>query len=99
MPSFSTARAARFAMPPPSTRTSGSSCVWPAAARAPGSRRWIPMASEPTFEQARDELEQVVRRLEDGGTTLEEALTLWERGEELYRLCRARLDAAEERIA
>jgi exodeoxyribonuclease VII small subunit len=57
------------------------------------------MASEPTFEQARDELEQVVRRLEDGGTTLEEALTLWERGEELYRLCRARLDAAEERIA
>jgi exodeoxyribonuclease VII small subunit len=57
------------------------------------------MASEPTFEQARDELEQVVRRLEDGGTTLEEALALWERGEELYRLCRARLDAAEERIA
>jgi exodeoxyribonuclease VII small subunit len=57
------------------------------------------MATEPTFEQARDELEQVVRRLEDGGTTLEEALTLWERGEELYRLCRARLDAAEERIA
>jgi exodeoxyribonuclease VII small subunit len=57
------------------------------------------MASEPTFEQARDELEQVVRRLEDGGTTLEEALTLWERGEELYRLCRAGLDAAEERIA
>jgi exodeoxyribonuclease VII small subunit len=57
------------------------------------------MASEPSFEQARDELEQVVRRLEDGGTTLEEALALWERGEELYRLCRARLDAAEERIA
>jgi len=50
------------------------------------------------FEQARDELEAVVRALEDGGTTLEQALALWERGEQLYRLCRERLDAAEERI-
>jgi exodeoxyribonuclease VII small subunit len=53
----------------------------------------------PTFEQARAELEQVVRRLEDGNTTLDEALTLWERGEELYRICAAKLDAAEERVA
>jgi exodeoxyribonuclease VII small subunit len=50
------------------------------------------------FEQARDELEQVVRALEDGGTTLEQALALWERGEQLYRICRERLDAAEVRI-
>ena len=59
------------------------------------------MAAEegPTFEQARGELEQVVRRLEDGNTTLDEALTLWERGEELYRLCAAKLDEAEERVA
>jgi exodeoxyribonuclease VII small subunit len=53
----------------------------------------------PTFEQARTELEQVVRRLEDGNTSLDEALTLWERGEELYRLCAAKLDEAEERVA
>ena len=40
-----------------------------------------------------------MQRLEDGSTTLEEALALWERGEELYRFCRARLDEAEARIA
>jgi exodeoxyribonuclease VII small subunit len=53
----------------------------------------------PTFEQARAELEQVVRKLEDGNTTLDEALALWERGEELYRVCAAKLDVAEERVA
>lgn len=53
----------------------------------------------PTFEQARAELEQVVRRLEDGNTSLDEALALWERGEELYRICAAKLDSAEERVA
>jgi exodeoxyribonuclease VII small subunit len=53
----------------------------------------------PTFEVARAELEQVVRRLEDGNTSLDEALALWERGEELYRLCAAKLDEAEERVA
>ena len=52
----------------------------------------------PSFEEARAELEQVVRRLEDGNTSLDEALALWERGEELYRVCAARLDAAEERV-
>jgi exodeoxyribonuclease VII small subunit len=45
------------------------------------------------YEQARDELIEVVRRLEAGGTTLEESLALWERGEELDG-ARARLDAA-----
>lgn len=54
---------------------------------------------EPTFEQARDELEQIVRRLEDGSTTLDEALTLWERGEALHALCRAKLDQADRRVA
>jgi exodeoxyribonuclease VII small subunit len=53
----------------------------------------------PTFEVARAELEEVVRRLEDGNTSLDEALALWERGEELYRLCAAKLDEAEERVA
>ena len=54
---------------------------------------------ELSFEEARDELERVVQALEDGRTSLDEALALWERGEQLYRACRARLDAAEERIA
>jgi exodeoxyribonuclease VII small subunit len=53
---------------------------------------------ELSFEAARDELEQVVQRLEDGSTSLEEALALWERGEALYRACRTRLEAAEARI-
>jgi exodeoxyribonuclease VII small subunit len=55
-------------------------------------------AEELSFEAARDELEQVVQRLEDGSTSLEQALALWERGEELYRVCRSRLEAAEARI-
>lgn len=41
------------------------------------------------YEQARDELIEVVRRLEAGGTTLEESLALWERGEELAKVCGA----------
>ncbi|MEV5430103.1 exodeoxyribonuclease VII small subunit [Streptomyces sp. NPDC052701] len=50
------------------------------------------------YEQARDELIEVVRRLEAGGTTLEESLALWERGEELARICRRRLDGARARL-
>jgi len=57
------------------------------------------MSEEPTFEQARDELEQIVHRLEDGSTSLDEALALWERGETLHALCRAKLDQAEARVA
>ena len=57
------------------------------------------MSDEMTFEQARAELEQIVRRLEDGQISLDESLKLWERGEQLHALCRARLDAAEERVA
>jgi exodeoxyribonuclease VII small subunit len=52
------------------------------------------------YEQARDELIEVVRRLEAGGVGLEESLVLWERGEALAAICeqwlagaRARLDA------
>ena len=53
---------------------------------------------EPTFEQAQAELEQIVDRLERGQTPLDEALKLWERGEELYAFCRDKLDAAEGRV-
>ncbi|GGO34557.1 exodeoxyribonuclease VII small subunit [Streptomyces lasiicapitis] len=50
------------------------------------------------YEQARDELIEVVRRLEAGGTTLEESLALWERGEELAAACRRWLDGARARL-
>ena len=53
---------------------------------------------ELTFEQARAELEQIVRKLEDGQTSLDESLQLWERGEQLHALCLARLNQAEERV-
>jgi exodeoxyribonuclease VII small subunit len=52
----------------------------------------------PTFEAAQEELEEIVQRLESGETPLDEALSLWQRGEELYRLCRERLDAAQGKI-
>ena len=51
------------------------------------------MSEELTFEQARQELERIVERLERGEAGLDEAIALWERGEELYGLCRGRLDA------
>ncbi len=56
-------------------------------------------ASALSYEAARDELVEVVRRLESGGTTLEESLALWERGEELAAACQRWLDGARERLA
>ncbi|NDA60041.1 MAG: exodeoxyribonuclease VII small subunit, partial [Actinobacteria bacterium] len=41
--------------------------------------------SEPTFEEAREELAEIVAKLEAGGLTLEESLALWNRGEEVAR--------------
>jgi exodeoxyribonuclease VII small subunit len=55
-------------------------------------------AAEPSFEDAQQELEQIVERLERGEASLDEAIQLWERGEELYRVCASKLDAAEGRI-
>ncbi len=52
----------------------------------------------PSFELARDELADVVRRLEAGGATLEESLALWERGEELAAICQRWLDDARTRL-
>ncbi|MCB0906140.1 MAG: exodeoxyribonuclease VII small subunit [Nocardioidaceae bacterium] len=51
-----------------------------------------------TYEAAREELIDVVRRLEAGGTTLEESLALWERGEQLARRCQEWLDGARARL-
>jgi exodeoxyribonuclease VII small subunit len=53
----------------------------------------------PSYEQARDELIEVVRRLETGGVPLEEALALWERGEALAVVCQTWLDGARARLA
>jgi len=53
---------------------------------------------EPTFESAQRELDAIVERLESGAASLDEAIRLWERGEELYRFCLARLDRAQGRI-
>jgi exodeoxyribonuclease VII small subunit len=50
------------------------------------------------YEQARDELIEVVRRLETGGSSLEESLALWERGEALAKVCRHWLEGARARL-
>ena len=51
-----------------------------------------------SYEAARDELVETVRRLEAGGTTLEESLALWERGEELATICQQWLDGVRKRL-
>ena len=56
------------------------------------------MSQAPTFEDAQRELEQIVERLERGEAGLDEAIQLWERGEELYKLCVGKLDAAQGKI-
>jgi exodeoxyribonuclease VII small subunit len=53
---------------------------------------------KPSYEEAREELIDVVRRLEAGGTTLEESLALWERGEQLATICQEWLEGARERL-
>lgn len=52
----------------------------------------------PTYEQAREELIGVVSQLEAGGTTLEESLALWEKGEKLAKVCQEWLDGARKRL-
>lgn len=56
-------------------------------------------AARPAYEQARDELADLVKRLEAGGLTLEESLKLWERGEELAAICAEWLEGARARLA
>jgi exodeoxyribonuclease VII small subunit len=51
-----------------------------------------------SYEQARAELAGVVERLEQGGSSLEESLSLWERGERLADVCQGWLDGARARI-
>ena len=51
-----------------------------------------------SYEQARDELASVVKRLEAGGLSLEQSLELWERGEKLAAICGEWLDGARARL-
>jgi exodeoxyribonuclease VII small subunit len=53
---------------------------------------------ELSYEAAREELVETVRRLEAGGTTLEESLALWERGEQLATICQQWLDGVRKRL-
>ena len=50
------------------------------------------------FEEAQKELERIVQQLETGQADLDDAIKLWERGEELYRLCADKLDSAQGKI-
>jgi exodeoxyribonuclease VII small subunit len=54
--------------------------------------------TELSYEDARAELVEVVRQLEAGGTTLEESLALWERGEALATICQGWIDGARARL-
>ena len=56
------------------------------------------MAEKLSYEKAREELTKVVEQLETGSTTLEESLKLWERGEELAKICQELLDGAKAKI-
>lgn len=53
----------------------------------------------PAYEQARDQLAELVKRLEAGGLTLEQSLELWERGERLAAICEEWLEGARARLA
>jgi exodeoxyribonuclease VII small subunit len=59
--------------------------------QAPGQR--------PGYEQARDKLAELVKRLEAGGLTLEQSLELWEEGERLAAICEEWLEGARARLA
>jgi len=58
----------------------------------------MPENAELSYEEAREQLIEVVRTLEQGGTSLAESLALWEKGEELARVCQTALDGARERL-
>jgi exodeoxyribonuclease VII small subunit len=59
----------------------------------------VPPSETLSYEQARDKLAAVVKRLEAGGLTLEQSLELWERGERLAAVCEEWLDGARARLA
>ncbi|MFM8921659.1 MAG: exodeoxyribonuclease VII small subunit [Candidatus Nanopelagicaceae bacterium] len=56
------------------------------------------MASKISYEEAREELSKIVEQLESGKATLEESLKLWERGEELAKICQEWLDGVKQKL-
>jgi exodeoxyribonuclease VII small subunit len=67
--------------------------------QSPQTQSAQPQSAQPAYEQARDELTEVVKRLEAGGLTLEQSLELWERGERLAAICAEWLEGARARLA
>jgi exodeoxyribonuclease VII small subunit len=67
--------------------------------QSPQSQSPQSQSPRPAYEQARDELTEVVKRLEAGGLTLEQSLELWERGERLAAICAEWLEGARARLA
>lgn len=57
------------------------------------------MSDELTYEDTREQLTEVVRKLESGGVSLAESMALWERGEQLANTCQAHLDQAKAKVA
>ncbi len=93
----------RLVLQPARSRAAGS--AWPGLVRRGRARvRTAPgqgpqQAAALSYEQARDELTELVKRLEAGGLTLEQSLELWERGEHLAAICDERLEGARARLA
>lgn len=56
------------------------------------------MAEKLSYEAAREELTKVVEQLESGSASLEESLKLWERGEELAKICQEWLDGVKQKL-
>lgn len=97
------AEAAAAAEGPAETAESGPPTGTAEQAEAGGTESFDPVAAHPEvaeldYEQARDELADVVKRLEAGGLSLEESLALWERGEALATVCERHLAGAQERV-
>ena len=78
--------------------TDGGADVDPKAPKSPKGTNGGPKEAL-SYEQARDKLAAVVKRLEAGGLTLEQSLELWERGERLAGVCGEWLDGARARLA
>ncbi len=53
---------------------------------------------ELSYEEAREQLVEIVRKLEAGSVPLSESMALWERGEELATICQKWLDGAKAKI-
>jgi exodeoxyribonuclease VII small subunit len=68
------------------------------SARQPAGQPGGPATTTSSYEQARDELAEVVAALEAGGLSLDESLRLWERGEALARICNTFLEGARARV-